>query len=238
MLVHARADRDIRRSRPFSQGWRAPVLSAALSALLLTLPVWTAPQPAAAQATCEPTIVGVDTSLANGQNALSLGDAIGQTFVAPETTITSITVWRPAPSDTIYAGLHLFLLSADSLGHPNVSNILLDGPTVYNFYSDGVHPVPYKFSFNPPIVLPSPGNYHFAIQTVPCNGFFFFSLNSANAYPNGGTWWYNQNMFTACHLRPNPEDNGPVDLVFEVEFCGPTTAVLRPSWGRIKATYR
>src|SRR5437868_1548532 len=98
-----------------------------------------------------------------------------------------------------------------------------------------VHAVPYKFLFNPPIALPARGLYHFAIQTVPCNASFFFSLNNANAYPDGATWWYFQN---SCHLRPGPESNGPVDLAFEVEFCGPATPARRVTWGQVKAAYR
>src|SRR5689334_5383325 len=58
------------------------------------------PRLAPAQSTCARMTVGVDTSLANSQDVLFHGDAIGQTFVAPETLITSITVWRPASVET------------------------------------------------------------------------------------------------------------------------------------------
>jgi len=197
-----------------------------------------APVLTAAQSGCDRTAVGVDTSLAHDQNALFHGDAIGQTFVARETLITSITVWRPAWVDTSYAGLHIYLLSADSTGHPNLSDILQDGPTLFNLYGDGVHPVPYRFVFDPPITLPAPGRYHFAIQTDPCDGVFYFPLNPVNAYPDGGTWWYAQSFSSPCHLRPNPVDNGTVDLAFEVEFCGPVTPAHRPTWGEVKAAYR
>jgi len=179
--------------------------------------------------------VGVDTSLTHDQNALSQGDAIGQTFVAPETLITSITVWRPAWVDTDGVGLNIYVLSADAAGHPNLSDVLRRGPTVYSPYGDGIHPVPYKFEFNPPIVLPAPGKYHFVIQV--CDGLFFFPLSTADAYPQGDTWWYAPS-FGGCYLRSNPVDNGPVDLPFEVEFCGPVTPLRRPSWGHVKAVYR
>jgi hypothetical protein len=194
-------------------------------------------RPDAGSATvCQTHSIGVDTSKANGLDGPILGEAAGQVFLATDTLISTITVWRIASEDTNYTGWHLFITRADSLGVPVPNSILLDGPTVVNPYGDGVHPIPMRFVFDPPYALPRRGHYYFAIQARPCDGFFNMELNGTNAYPDGSAWLNGRTSI--CHLRNFPEQFSQVDMVFTIEFCDLATPATRESWGNVKARYR
>jgi hypothetical protein len=189
-------------------------------------------------APCPTYSIGVDTSKADGLDGPILGEAAGQVFLAKDTLISSITVWRIASEDTNYTGWHLYITRADSSGRPVPSSILLNGPTVVNSYGDGVHPTAMRFEFDPPYALPGPGHYYFAIQADPCDGFFNMLLNGANAYPDGSVWLNGRTVFDGCFLRNFPQQFPQVDMVFTMEFCDPATPVLPETWGRLKSRYR
>jgi len=192
------------------------------------------------KAECAPatvcTSVGVDTSTAYSRDAVYLGEAIGQTFTAPDTIISSITVWRPALYDTSYAGWHFYLFATDSLGRPDWQQLLVNGPTVYNYYGDGVHNIPMKFEFNPPLVLPQTGVYEMAFHPEPCDGQFFFLYDYGNHYPDGTAWLHGR--LSACVPRPGPEGFPLLDMIFEIVFCDTTTPAKSTSWGELKSKYR
>src|SRR5437762_2345037 len=62
-----------------------------------------------AAADCSPVTVGIDTSLWNGHSrATALGAAEGQTFLARDTLISRLTVWR-TPLNVNGWGCHLFI---------------------------------------------------------------------------------------------------------------------------------
>lgn len=195
------------------------------------------PDPGSA-AVCQMHSIGVDTSMADGLDGPILGEAEGQVFLAADTLINTITVWRIASEDTNYTGWHLFITRADSFGVPVPNSILLDGPTVVNPFGDGVHPIAIRFVFDPPYALPGRGLYYFAIQADPCNGFFNMELNSSNAYADGSFWRNGRTYFGGCHLRNFPEQFPQVDIAFTIEFCDLTTPTISDTWGRVKARYR
>ena len=215
---------------PTIAGLAASALVAAVS-----IGVW-AIFPGEGHAACQTDTVGVDTSQATSQNGAYLGEAIGQTFLARDTLLSAITVWRWALEDTDYAGWHLYLARADSLGRP--STLLLDGPTVYNLYGDGVHPTPYRFVFDPPFALPGPGHYEFAIQGYPCDRVPIYLFDNKNDYPDGDMWLHGRTVFSGCRLRAFPEEFPDLDLVFSIEFCNLTTPTLPSTWGAVKDRYR
>jgi hypothetical protein len=189
--------------------------------------------------TCQPSTVGLDTSYANAEeSSIGLGEAMGQTFLARDTLIESITTWRPAQPNPWDEGYQLFILATDSTGAPDANHILLEGPIEYAINGDGVHPVPLVFTFDPPFQLPGPGEYEVAFLGAPCTGTTILILNGNNAYPDGGFWLHGRSFISGCRVRPDPRQLGPDDMIFEVEFCSPTVPTLPATWGRVKASYR
>jgi hypothetical protein len=188
--------------------------------------------------TCTDQVVGVDTSLATGLGGPILGESLGQGFLAPDSLIRAITVWRIASESWNDTGLHLFITRADSSGKPVPNSILLDGPTLVRSLGDGIHPIPFRFEFDPPYALAGPGHYYFAILGVPCSGFFDLLLSDRNPYVDGATWLSGRTYFSGCRLRDYPEQYPLVDFVFTIEFCKQGRDDARFTWGRVKATYR
>jgi hypothetical protein len=145
-------------------------------------------------------------------------------------------VWRIAAEDTSVAGWHLYITGTDSVGAPAPNSILLDGPTVFNIYGDGVHPIPIRFDFVPPFALPHPGKYYFALQASPCGGFFNMLFNGNNAYSDGDSW--RNGRTSDCHLRNGPEEFPSADIIFTMEFCGAMSPTRSATWGQLKSQYR
>ena len=218
------------RTTPITNTLRACALTLPL-VLVATVSVSYGP---ARASSCSTESSGIDTSKATSHDGIYFGEAIGQTFFASDSLISSITVWRWAGEDTNYAGWHLYIADTDSLGRPNTNAIILDGPSIYNFFGDGIHHIPFRFVFDPPFALPHRGTFEFAVQAVPCSGTFIFLLDHNNDYADGQVWLHGR---SGCTLRANPDGFAAVDLVFSVEFCIPLTPVSPTSWGRLKATY-
>src|SRR5262249_1176633 len=104
---------------------------------------------------CEPsTTVGLDTTQDVCDEPIYLGKAVGQTFFAPETVITAITAWRYAGESSNYSIWNIHVLPVDSLGIPDVHHILRSGPTLQVTSGDDIHQTPFRFVFDPPLVLP------------------------------------------------------------------------------------
>ncbi len=189
---------------------------------------------------CTPVTVGLDASQANTSASPFLGEAPGQTFMARDTLIRSLTVWRVAVEDTNLYGMHLYFTNTDSTGTPLVNQIVINGPTVYNPYGDGIHPIPFQFVFESPVGLPRPGEYAFFIAITPCipGGYFDIlgRMSTADLYPDGHFWWTGRSATCSLHgLKSNPV----ADLCFEIEFChAATTPVRRQTWGQLKQRYR
>ena len=186
---------------------------------------------------CSPESVGIDTSHGNTYFVVFMGSARGQVFEARDTVLQAVTVWRePSPNDT---ALRLYVLELDSTGMPDYARILLYGPTLQILYGDGVHPIRFRYVLDPPLVLPGPGHYEFAIQVAPpvCDGSTALLGDTLNSYPDGGTWRHHR-TYPNCYLTVASPGNAGDDLVFELEFCEMPTPVRRTSWGELKARYR
>ena len=143
----------------------------------------------------------MDTSLATSSTATAFGDAFAEVFFAPDTLISSITIGRSYFIDSSFVGVKLYVANVDSLGRPNPLDLVLDGPTVYNVAGDSIHPTPFTFHFDPALVLPHPGKYEIALQSVPCAYPFFFIYSYANPYSQGSLWWHGETSRSLCRLR-------------------------------------
>jgi len=220
--------------RPAS--WRA---LASLAAVVLTLSV--VPAPGGAQP-CSIQTVGLDTSQATTSGGAFLGEAPGQTFLARDTLTRSLTVWRMASEDTNLYGMHLYITETDSTGMPLTDHMVLDGPTLYNPYGDGIHPIPFQWVFDPPVALPRRGLYAFFLRMTPCVLGYFDVLARESAedlYPEGHFWWTPRSANAGCVLLRAPYSNPAADMIFRMEFCSTTTVpVRRKTWGEIKVIYR
>lgn len=211
-------------------------LAAQLLASILVCQPLSAPQ---GEGSCQILAAGIDTSCFNNTDGVFLGEGLGQTFMSLSQDIRRITVWREAQEDTNVIGIHLFIVGTDSLGAPDVSVTLLNGPSLVVPYGDGVHPIRFDFAFNPPFHLPKMGTYCFAMLANPCWGTWDLECDASSSgsgdYPGGCLWLFGR---SDCYLRPYPLQHPSADLIFEIDFCQATTPVISRSWGQIKSIYR
>ena len=186
------------------------------------------------------TIVSPDSS--NNSGSVFLGEALGQTFVADETLIESITVWRVAWQANRVYGMRIYVLPVDSLGVPDANNVILTGPTVFHTDGDGVSPTAFEWAFDPPLSLPRPGTYEFAVQSDPCYGIWDIlsvdgRTNGRDDYPSGYAWAHSRSD-EPCFLRSQPDPYPATDLCFKIRYSGGITPIRQSSWGQIKVLYR
>ena len=189
-------------------------------------------------AACQPISVGVDTSRATNSALALHGEALGQTFLASDTLIRSITVWRVASQDTSFFGMRLYVTENDSMGEPDRCAIVQDGPTLLVPYGDGTHHIKVQFSFDPPLCLPHRGFFYFAVQPDPCFGYFDMPTDSFNGYPNGRLRTASRSDCEGCLGGIRSTTNPNADLIFTIEFCDSSTPVIQNTWGRVKVLYR
>jgi len=208
-------------------------------AILVLLACMPAGAWAGSKMSCNVTSVGVDTTQANNSAGVFLGEAIGQSFLASDTLLYAITVWRVAQEDTNAFGVKVYIMKTDSTGMPLARSLIREGPTLVHPFGDKIHPVEFRFTFDPPVQLPGPGLYSFAVQPDPCDGFFdILAHDGGGVYPEGQPWLHSRSVFSGCILRSFPSPQPQFDLVFSVEFCKSTTATISTSWGRLKTLYR
>jgi hypothetical protein len=154
---------------------------------------------------CDPsTAAGLDTTQSVCNEPIYLGKAVGQTFFAPETVITAITAWRWAGQDTNFSIWNIHVLPVDSLGIPDVHHELRSGPTLEIPFGDGIHQTPFRFVFDPPVVLPKPGTYEFAIQGEYCEEAFDLAFSCSDKYPLGQLWEHGRNFECILAGYPTP----------------------------------
>jgi len=185
-------------------------------------------------------VIGVDSTLATSGLLVWDRDFWNQLFVATDTLIESITVWR-VPSDTAdLTPLKIYIMRVDSsLGveRPDWHNVLLDGPSISVAGGDGVHSVPLTWSFDPPFALPHRGQFSFELKPTPCYGAVGIIAAPNNPYPDGGVWQMDPG---ACDVGCCPSQRaGPdIDMAFRVVFCEPSVPTRPVTWGSLKAQYR
>ena len=183
------------------------------------------------------TSAGVDTSAIYDRIPAYLGRAPGQTFLATDTLVRSLTVWRAPLISPNESPMKLWITETDSTGMPLTLQIVFDGPVLVVPTDVIGVPVEVRYDFQDPVVLPHPGRYAFFVQQYLCDG--FFDLYKAPNQYHGGQLWRTFRGVPECELRTRPEGWPEDDLVFTIEFCrDPATPVLRRSWGQIKTRYR
>lgn len=196
---------------------------------------------AAAGSPCDPTHVRLDPAIANTSRSPINARALGQTFLAEDTVITRITIWRP-PNFPSVVGMHLYVTGVSANLIPDVSQMLLDGPTVTVYDSDPPGQfIEVPFVLNPPLVLPAPGTYAFFIQPANCSSgaVWYIVANNTNPYPYGFYWNTGRVVSSPCHLRGVDGGEDLTDLLFDIEFCDThPTPVRSRSWGEVKVIYR
>ena len=192
---------------------------------------------------CSHDTVGLDPSTWNTSRGTFFGRALGQTFLALDTLITRITVWRP-PNQINAVGTRLFVTTVDTARMPPrpVTNaILQDGPTVFVRDSDTPGQlIRMDYVIDPPLVLPRPSLYAFFLQREGCDaGETIITADGTNPYPHGIYWLTGRTIFLPCGLRSVDGGSDNTDLIFEIEFCKPdVTAVRARSWGELKLLYK
>ena len=167
------------------------------------------------------------------------GRAVAQVFVAPESLISSITVWRPATEQVNITGMHLFITDVTpGTATPDPLSVLLDGPTLVLPYT-GATAKPVTYEFDPPFELPHTGTFAFAIkqESPDCVGLLSLMADSTSAYSDGDAWTIYP--FVTCEgLGRSPPFHRNEDLVFQVQFCIGVVPTERTTWGGVKAHYR
>lgn len=189
--------------------------------------------------TCVTSIVEVDTTLWDGNYiGVRCGEAPGQTFVARDTLIESVTVWRAARQTPYYWYVKLWVTEVDSTGKPRVDRVLREGPVITVPLGDGIHPIEMKFVLDPPCALPGPGQYYFAVQDY-CGGIWDFLANNEDPYPDGQAWRSDISCHSGCYLRQFMYSFPWADMLFRMEFCSDVvTPTRQQSWGRLKIRYQ
>jgi len=207
-----------------------------LHVLLLLLCVAGLPQALAQEPPCATVTIGLEPSQAGNSGGAVLGDSPGQTFVAADTLMRSLTVWRVASQATNGIGMRLYITETDSTGFPELRRIVQNGPTIVHTDGDGVNPTPFHWAFDPPLALPKPGVYAFFLAQDPCLAHFdILTTAKGPGLYNGGNAW---GSARGCYLTGYPyAANG--DLIFQIEFCSDEVSkTASSSWGKLKLIYR
>jgi hypothetical protein len=187
-------------------------------------------------------VVGLDPGTANNAFGVFFGRAVGQSFLAQDTVISKLTVWRP-PNNLSVVGAHLFITAVDttvSPPRPDTGQILLDGPTVTVFDSNPPGQlIEMEFVLNPPLILPRPGRYAWFLQADACNQGDVWEIvaDDRNLYSDGIAWITGRANL-GCYLAPVEGGDDNLDLISHIEFCTATTPTIPASWGALKVIYR
>jgi hypothetical protein len=222
--------------------WQRHRHAARLLCQILALPACLAASDVRAATCAQIDTVGLGHSYDNNYSDISEGHASGQTFLAADTEIDAITVWRDAIWATDPTPWHIYIMGLDSLGTPDPSKMIQDGPILAHTDGDSIHSTPFRFVFDPPVILPAPGEYELAVMLDQCapgpsslNG----DYGDGSDYPQGMHWDHGRQVYSCSgHPRSDPTPHPESDLIFTIEFCRASTAVLPSTWGQIKALYR
>ena len=196
--------------------------------------------PASAQ-DCLPTApAGVDIAVADTSVLAFFCRGVGEVFLATDTLIRSVSVWRPPMPALDGRARELFITEvfSDPAETPDVGRLLLDAGPLIVQSGDGIHPVEYRWLFDPPFALPHAGKFFFAVQAGLYSSWLVPAART-DPYPGGRAWETTANF--DCSRPAGAYADAPpyVDLAFEVEFCKTgVTPLGRRTWGSLKITYR
>jgi len=201
---------------------------AALLALLVATtatrppPGWAADP--ALDASCPTRVIGIDPSLANGYGSTYNGHGVGQTFYAADRRIRSLTVWQVAPQhEWVGTGFDLYIMGTHPDGSPDGDNILSKTTLIRYGLGDGVHPMPFVFEFDPPLVLPLEGEYGFMLFSCRGGWGTLLAVGADSAasraiYPDGHLWYEPTRYICRPrhYSRPIPTSHMIFRIVFQV----------------------
>lgn len=159
--------------------------------------------------------VAVDTSSADTLAFTFRCRGFGQTFVAADTLIRSISVWVPPLSPESYDIANLFITEAVN-DTPDVDHLIYSGPPVVRPNPDPALTTEFRFDLDPPVALPHTGAFFFDVQADYYSAFPMLASN-ADPYPQGMGWETGPLM---CSRPGAPRVFIPhPDLAFKVVFC-------------------
>jgi len=187
---------------------------------------------------CAVSRVGLDPDHGNLYTASYFGKSAAQVFYTPDSVLTAITFWRgPDPTPNII-DMHLYIIGMDKARplQPDPQVIILEGPTaILSGVSDTPRAV--RFDLVPPLSLPSPGYYAFALKPgTDCSGGFSVMIDSTGSYAGGDAWHITPDF--DCIGLGSYQRTAVGDLIFEVEACETAVDAKRTSWGALKRLYR
>ncbi len=185
---------------------------------ILSIGVCLTPSGAALGQACNTASIGVDLSQADRFVEPFYCRGWGQVFFAGDTLIRSISVWRPAKPDSDAFARYLFITEADSIA-PRTERRLLSAPPIVHQVGDGVHPVEYRWVFDPPFALPHRGLFFFDIMADRWS-WFLMPASSQNPYAEGDAW-ETSSVGGDCPYPGAAYDDPPPrpDLAFQIQFC-------------------
>ena len=161
-----------------------------------------------------------------------------QTFYTADTILTAITVWNPPRNYTDVLPRRLFVIGTLG-GLPNHADIIYGPRDLVVEKADSINPVPYRYDFDPPILLPSVGMYAFVIMTDRELAAFNILADPRNPYAEGQDC--EMGPVYGC-VAPGTERcyaHPEFDLCFRAEFCQDVGVEAQSrSWGRLKLRYR
>jgi hypothetical protein len=187
--------------------------------------------------------VAIDTAFADTVLPVIDSRGYGQVIATNDTLVSEVTFWKAAQPDTTPTPAILYITDADSIGTPNIIDVIYTSSVVTGGFGDGIHPIPLTFSFDPPIALPRRGLYFFDLneqnlQFGMCIGTVRLLGARGNPYANGGAW---KTGTSFC------DGSGPgglaapfvanLDLAMDVTFCDTSVPTRRRTWGEVKLMY-
>src|SRR5438552_12793646 len=84
----------------------------------------------AAMAACQPESISVDTSRGDNYASGIVGHSPGESFVARDTLVSSISVWREGDQWNDVWPMKLWIVGTDTSGRPDPSNVVFEGPSI------------------------------------------------------------------------------------------------------------
>jgi len=201
------------------------------------------PAPARAQA-CATVSAGLDTVGSNSAFFSSFNEGLGQTFVADDTVVTSVTLWEPPGGGpyvlqhgTVLVLTRTYVDSSAGFRSPALGARVATSGVVYpDTLTSPDGPYPLRFVFDPPLVLPALDLYALFVYPAGPSAAVNFGLmidQGVNAYAPGMYWITNRRGDKVLG------GGGNDDLCFLVEYCTDAPVPARHmTWGELKQLYR
>jgi hypothetical protein len=207
-----------------------------LLVIMSTLGILTASK--CASGDCADGVIGVEPSAGDTLVPAFVCRGQEQTFYTADTILTAITVWNQPRNYLDMLPRRLFVIGTLG-GLPNQADIIYGPRDLVVTMADSINPVPYRYEFDPPILLPAVGTYAFVIMTDRELASFTVLADPRNPYEEGLDC--EMGPVVGC-VAPGTErcsTHPEFDLCFRAEFCRDIVIdVQRSSWGRLKLLYR